>query len=62
MTEKRDWGGYRALAEAAREIAKNERETPPVACPNDGTPLEVRGGIANCPMGDYRITVNSRAT
>lgn len=62
MTEKRDWGGYGALAEQAAAEQKKDREAPPVACPNDGTPLEVRDGVANCPMGDYRTTVRSRGT
>ena len=60
--QRRDWGGYRAIIDEAVEIAKKEREAPVVECPNDGSPLQVRDGVANCPWGDYRITVRSRAT
>lgn len=58
----KDWGGYRAIIDEGREIAKKEREAPVVECPNDGSTLQVRNGVANCPMGDYRVTVSSRET
>jgi hypothetical protein len=31
-----------------------ERAARPVACPNCGWPLQERGGVLNCPAGDYR--------
>ena len=38
----------------AAEAAAAEAQ-PPSACPFDGTPLEVgKGGVRNCPMGNYR--------
>ena len=36
------------------------RDQPLVECPNDGTPLVFRDGIANCPMGDYRTRRTTR--
>lgn len=38
-----------AAAERAAEAARG-----PVACPNDGEPLEERNGVRHCPWGDYQ--------
>jgi transcription initiation factor IIE alpha subunit len=53
-----DWGGYKALQDEAREIAKAEREKPPTDCPQCGEPLEYneRRSLYNCPLGHYRVT------
>ena len=48
----KDWGGYKAIIEEV----KAEPKKPIIACPIDGTPLEFRNGVANCPMGNYRVT------
>lgn len=46
---KRDWGGF-----AAATLPDPPDPIPPVACPNDGTPLEVNArGERNCPWGDF---------
>ena len=47
------WGQLLAIRREAAQIAKAEREAPPVACPFDGTPLVFRDGVYNCPMGNY---------
>lgn len=51
----RDWGGYAAIVEEAREIKRNEK--PSEACPLCGELLEFneRRGLANCPLGHYRV-------
>lgn len=55
MTTSRDWGGLRGIIDEAREDARIQAATPPVACPHDGTPLDENArGVRNCPMGDYR--------
>jgi hypothetical protein len=36
-------------------VVREERTTAPVACPFDGQPLQVgRGGVRNCPWGNYQ--------
>jgi hypothetical protein len=52
-----DFGGLRGILQAAAAIDEENkrREAEPVACPRCGTPLDVRDGIRNCPMGHYRI-------
>jgi hypothetical protein len=51
-----DYGGFRAILEEAKQIAQEERNKQPEACPNDGTPLvfNERLGMLGCPMGDFR--------
>lgn len=46
--------GLLDLMRENRELAAAERARPPADCPNCGWPLDWRGGIANCPNGDYR--------
>lgn len=48
---------WETLRDIKRENARLEAEAsslPPVACPIDGTPLQERAGIRNCPLGNYR--------
>ena len=54
------WTQLAAINKEAAQLVKAEREAPPVACPIDGTPLEFRDGIYNCPMGNYRIRGTTR--
>lgn len=54
------WNDLLEIKKEARLIAKEDREAPLLECPNDGTPLEFRNGVANCPMGDYRTTRTTR--
>lgn len=54
------WEQLSAIYREARQAAKAEREAPPVACPFDGTPLEFRNGVYNCPMGNYRTRRTTR--
>lgn len=38
-----------------RESVAAERSSPPVACPNDGTPLEEGpGGVLHCPFDGWQ--------
>ena len=36
-----------------RKIRQDDERRPLVECPIDGTPLEFRNGVANCPMGNW---------
>lgn len=55
MNEKRDWGGYRKIADEARDASDDERRNPSPACPLCGTVLDVNArGQRNCPLGHYR--------
>lgn len=49
------WEQLLAIAEEARELARAERDTPPVACPNDGTVLQgdPDGGQLRCPWDGW---------
>lgn len=53
----RDYGGYGQIIKEARELAQEQRDKAPTACPLCGTPLEYneKRGLLNCPMGCYRI-------
>lgn len=47
-------GGWRTLLDTYRwnaEEIERERETPPVACPQHGDPLDEHNGRLHCPMG-----------
>jgi hypothetical protein len=49
--------GYDLLSvyREAAELARDERSRPPVACPNDGTPLqEGQGGVLECRFDGYQ--------
>lgn len=39
-----------------RQERQRDRQEPPLACPIDGELLDVRDGIRNCPMGNFRWT------
>ena len=54
------WRQLAAITKEAAQLAKAEREAPPVACPIDGTPLVFRNGVGNCPMGNYRTRSTTR--
>jgi hypothetical protein len=48
------WEQLRAILEENRLDREREEREPPVACPIDGTLLDVRDdGVRNCPMGNY---------
>jgi hypothetical protein len=52
---RREWGGFGAILSEAEALDETLRETPRLACPRCGTPLDVNGeGAVNCPMGHYR--------
>ena len=55
------WYTLIAIKEEARQIAVDERTAPLVDCPIDGTRLEFRDGIWNCPMGNFRTRKALRA-
>lgn len=49
------WETLLGIMAENRQLREEWRGTPPVACPNDGTPLQDGPeGELNCPMGDYR--------
>ena len=49
------WEQLAAIQRQNREQKQKELQEPPVACPNDGSVLDVhKDGRRNCPMGDYR--------
>jgi hypothetical protein len=48
------WDQLKAILEVNRQDISREASEPPTACPIDGSPLDVRGNIRNCPMGNYR--------
>lgn len=54
------WAQLQAIRQEQRQMAEVERNAPLVACPRCGTPLDVRDGIRNCPMGDFRTTRATR--
>ena len=48
---------WATLRDIKRENAQLEAQATakrPVACPIDGSPLQERNGVLNCPMGNYR--------
>lgn len=51
------WDLYSTLAEQAAYI-DYYRSVPPVACPHDGTPLQLgppqQAGVRYCPNGDFQ--------
>ena len=49
------WEQLQAISQENRTNWTREATEPPVACPIDGTPLDVRpDGKRNCPMGNFR--------
>jgi hypothetical protein len=48
-----DYGGFGKILQEARDDARRNAETPPVACPNDGTPLQEHNGVLHCPFDGY---------
>ena len=55
------WETLRDIERERRELERDERSRPPVACPNDGTPLqEGQGGALSCPFDGYRWPEDGR--
>lgn len=49
------WHQLKAILDENKQEAEREGREPPVACPFDGSPLDVRGdGVRNCPAGNFR--------
>ena len=49
------WEQLRNTTKENRELAREASQTPPVACPIDGTVLVIRSdGVRDCPMGNFR--------
>jgi hypothetical protein len=49
------WEQLLSIRQEQQDMDQEWRDTPPVACPNDGAVLQQGdGGELNCPMGDYR--------
>lgn len=48
------WEQLLSIFAEQRQLDEDWRNTPPVACPNDGAVLQQGfDGQLNCPMGDY---------
>ena len=47
------WYGLLDIFREAAQIAADERSRPPVACPNDGQPLEHARGVLHCPYDGW---------
>ena len=54
------WRQLIGIRQEAAQLAKAEREAPPVACPIDGTPLVFRNGVGDCPMGNFTTRRTTR--
>ena len=52
-----------AITKEARQIRRADEQRPLVECPIDGTPLQFRNGVADCPMGNWtsRLTTQEAA-
>ena len=48
------WTKLESIIRENRRYQEWEAAQPPEYCPHDGSRLAVRGGIRNCPMGNYR--------
>lgn len=49
------WEQLLDIQNQSRDDARREAGEPPIACPIDGTILDIRGdGVRNCPMGNFR--------
>lgn len=56
-----DYGGFKALKEAARQDAESDKNAPLIDCPVCGTVLDVNSaGVRNCPLGHYRTTATTK--
>ena len=49
------WEQLKAIYDEGRLIRRAEEQAPPVACPNDGEPLEEGpGGTLHCPFDGWK--------
>jgi len=48
------WEQLKAILDINREDVARESSETPTACPIDGSLLDQRDGVRNCPMGNYR--------
>ena len=48
------WQQLLDIQNETREVVRAKAIEGPIDCPIDGTPLEERKGVRNCPMGNYR--------
>lgn len=48
------WEQLSAIIQQNKQQAQQERQQPPVACPIDGSILDINArGMRNCPMGNF---------
>ena len=47
------WDQWLATVDEARAEYRADRANPPTACPNDGEPLNARGGKLHCPFDGW---------
>ena len=50
------WSKLTEIQRLNRQERADQRQQPPLACPIDGVLLEIKGGIRNCPMGNFTYT------
>ena len=57
------WDQLIAIRKEARQLRRADEDRPLVECPIDGTPLQFRNGIGDCPMGNFttRLTKQEAA-
>lgn len=49
------WEQLKTILQENRQIKAQEQREPPVACPIDGSLLDIRpDGVRNCPAGNFR--------
>ncbi len=48
------WDQLQDIIATNKREQDRERREPPVACPIDGAILDIKNGVRNCPMGNYR--------
>lgn len=48
MSDSEGWSSLQEIYDESLQIADDERNRPPIACPNDGTPLVEKDGILWC--------------
>lgn len=55
------WEQLISIRDEAIAYKRDEIQNPPVACPNDGEPLDAgRNGVLHCPWGDFEYPRDRR--
>jgi hypothetical protein len=52
------WDQLLSILKENKRVERERQWREPIACPNDGTPLErTSGGLLHCPWGDYTYPI-----